>query len=524
MTRVAVVGGGHNGLVCACYLANAGLDVTVFEANPTAGGCIWTENLPSGHRIERGAIDHGPILAVAEELELDRFGLEYVFRDVTAGAVYGDGTRFLFHRDLRTTLQGLSGLDSQDIAGYEVLAQVGSDVLAMLGGLPAGPSLADIARLGPIGGVDPMRFILGSSQKIVNEYIGDPHLAAALTMYGSFTQLPPWLPGTGLFGLLLAGSHGHGPGRPIGGSVQLIRALTESLHDAGGSLRTAEAVVSIDGSGRDVTVRTSAGSSERVDVVVSTLDVGRTSCLVVRPSSALEAAGREATSGSLNVTEFKVDLALSAPATPGDFGPPEAIWMLQPRPGTMGRAFGEIAAGLRPSEFPLLWASPSSLDPSAAPPGGGTMWISTFVPARLRDGDWTDTTLISTADQIINSFAAITGDDIRDRVVDMRITGPPAWERRTGATFGNPNHIDMTLDQMFSRRPATGLGYRTDMPWLYLSGAGTFPGGGVSGMPGRNAAMTVLGDLGRKSSRRRGLSTLAAARRGWRLYRTLTRR
>lgn len=524
MTTVSVIGGGHNGLVCACYLANAGLDVTVFEANPTAGGCIWTEQLPSGHRIERGAIDHGAILPVAEELDLGRFGLEYAFRDVTAGAGYGDGTSLLFHRDLDTTLEGFAGLGQGDIAGYRTLATVGSDLLAILDGLSAGPSLVDIARLGPIGGIDPMRLILGSSEKIVGDHISDQHLAAALTMYGSFAQLPPWLPGTGLFGLLLAGSHGHGPGRPVGGSEQLIQALAKSLEAAGGSLRTGDAVVSIDGSRGGVALRTSATGDHRFDVVVSTLDIARTSRLVVSGLPALEAGAREATSGSLNVAEFKVDLALSAPATPGGFGPAEAIWLLQPRPGAMTRSFGEIAAGLVPSEPSILWASPSALDPSGAPPGGGTAWMSTFVPARLHGGEWTEAGLISTAERVLDSFASITGDDIRDRMVDMRVTGPQAWERRTGAVSGNPNHIDMTLDQMFSRRPPTALGYRTEAPWLYLSGAGTFPGGGLSGMPGKNAAMAVLGDLGRRGSRRARLSGLSAARRGWRLYRTLRRR
>ena len=524
MTRVAVVGGGHNGLVCACYLANAGLDVTVFEANRTAGGCIWTDHLPSGHRIERGAIDHGPILAVAEELDLGRFGLEYVFRDVTSGAAYADGTRLLFHRDLGTTLDGFSGLEPQDIAGYERLAQVGSDLLSILDGMTSGPSLADIAGSGPIGGADPMGLILGSSEKIVAGFVDNPHLASALTMYGSFTQLPPWLPGTGLFGLLLAGSHGHGPGRPVGGSARLIDALVAALESAGGVIRTGEPVRSIDGSGSDVTVSAGAAAGQRFDVVVSTLDIARTSRLVDPGLPSLRAAGREATSGSLNVAEFKVDLALSTPAKPGGSGPPEAIWMLQPRPGSMTRSFGEIAAGILPSEPSILWASPSALDPSAAPADGGTAWMSAFVPAVLRDGDWTDATLMSTADRLIAGFAAITGEDIRDEIVDMRVTGPPAWERRTGAASGNPNHIDMTLDQMFARRPPTGLGYRTGVPWLYLSGAGTFPGGGVSGLPGKNAAMTILGDLGRKGARRRGMSALAAARRGWRLYRTLTRR
>ena len=524
MTRVAVIGGGHNGLVCACYLANAGLAVTVFEANPAAGGCIWTEQLPSGHRIERGAIDHGPILSVAEELELGRFGLEYAFRDVTAGAAFGDGTSLLFHRELETTLEGFAGLEQSDLAGYRTLAEVGSGLLAILDGLSSGPSLADIARLGPVGGIDPMRLVLGSSEKLVGNYIVDRHLAAALTMYGSFTQLPPWLPGTGLFGLLLAGSHGHGPGRPIGGSGQLIQALAKSLEAAGGSLRTGEGVLSVEGSRGGAALRTSANGNHRFDIVVSTLDIVRTSRLVVSRLPALEAAAREATSGSLNVAEFKVDVALSSPATPGSFGPAEPIWMLQPRPGAMTRSFGEIAAGLIPSEPSILWASPSALDPSGAPRGGGTAWMSTFVPARLHDESWTEGTLLSTADRVLDGFASITGDDIRDRLVDMRVTGPQAWERRTGAASGNPNHLDMTLDQMFSLRPPTAQGYRTEVPWLYLSGAGTFPGGGLSGIPGKNAALTLLGDLGRGRSGRSLLSDLAAARRGWRLYRTLRSR
>ncbi len=523
MTRVAVIGGGHNGLVCACYLADSGVEVTVFEANPTAGGCIWTEQLPSGHRIERGAIEHGPILDVVEELDLARFGLEYAFREVTAGAGYRDGTRLLFHRDLRTTLEGFADLEPDDVAGYERLAQIGSDLLSMLGGLPSGPSLSDIAGLRPTDRVDPMRLILASSEKVVADHIGNPHLAAALTMYGSFSQLPHWLPGTGLFGFLLAGSHGHGPGRPIGGSISLITALTKCLESAGGTLKTGEAVASIDKAGGKVAVRTPTGSHGGFDSVVSTLDVVRTCRLIDSPPPALEDSGRMATSGGLNVAEFKIDLALSSPAGPGRFGHPEAIWMLQPHPGAMGRSFGEIVAGLMPSEPAILWASPSALDPSGAPARGGTVWMSTFVPARLKDGDWSDGYLMAMADVVLDSFASITGDDVRDHVVDMRVTGPQAWQRRTGADYGNPNHIDMTIDQMFSQRPPTGLGYRTGVPWLYLSGAGTFPGGGLTGLPGKNAALALLGDLGRKSPKGKKLSPLVAARHGWRLYRALTR-
>ncbi len=523
MTRVAVIGGGHNGLVGGCYLADAGLDVTVFEANPTAGGCIWTENLPSGHRIERGAIDHGPILEVVEELGLAEFGLEYAFREVTAGAGYGDGVRLLFHRDLSDTLAGFDNLDPTDVAGYRRMARIGSDLLSMMGGLTSGPSLTDIAELLPNARVDPIRLVLASSEKIVGDHIGDPHLAASLTMYGAFTQLPSWLPGTGIFGFLLAGSHGHGPGRPIGGSIRLIDALTQRLESSGGTLRTGEAVVSINRMGGEVAVRTPSKTHDGFDIVVSTLDIVRTGRLINPSLPALEEAGRTARSGALNVAEFKIDLALSTPARPGRFGHPEAIWMLQPRPGAMERSFGEILAGLPPSEPSILWASPSALDPSGAPAGGGVAWMSTFVPALRKEGAWRDGDLMAMAGKVLDSFASITGEDVRDKVIDMRVTGPQAWERRTGSVYGNPNHLDMTLDQMFSQRPPTGLGYRTGVPWLYLSGAGTFPGGGLSGLPGKNAALALLQDLGRQPARRKRLSPLAAARRGWRLYRALTK-
>lgn len=524
MSRVAVIGGGHNGLVCACFLANAGLDVTVFEANATPGGCIWTEQLPSGYRMERGAIDHGMILGVAEELGLARFGLEYAFRDVSVGAGFGDGGRLLFHTDLSTTLAGFGGLDAEDIEGYRRLAGLGAGLLGMMDAFVTPPSLAEIAELGPIAGFDPLRTVLASSEKVVGAHIADPRLAAALTMYGAFSQLPPWLPGTGLFGLLLAGSHGHGAGRPIGGAVQLVNALVGALESAGGKVRTAAAVASIERSGAESRITTAQGDTATFDLVVSALDVVRTARLMTEPAPELDDAARMVTSGSLNVAEFKVDLALCAEAEPGLFGHPEAIWLLQQHPGSMARSFGEIAAGMCPSAPAMLWASPSALDPSAAPEGGGVAWLSSFVPARLRHGEWTAAAVSRHAERVIDGYQAITGMPVRDRIVDMRVTGPADWEKRTGARFGNPNHIDMTIDQMFSLRPGAGRGYRTAVPWLYLTGAGAFPGGGLSGLPGKNAAMTVLDDLGRRRSRQADPSTLSAMLRGWRLYRSLRKR
>ena len=523
MTRVAVIGGGHNGLVSACYLARAGLQVTVFEANPEPGGCIWSERLPSGHRLERGAIDHGMILDVVDELGLDRFGLEYVFRDVSVGAGYRDGNRLLFYQDLDTTLAGFTNLSEPDRQGYGRLARVGGALLGMLDRFTSPPSLGQISEMGTIGRFDPLHTLLTSAEKLVSSEISDPYLASALTMYGSFSQIPPWLPGTGLFGLLLPAGHGHGPGRPLGGSGRLIKALVECLESNGGRVLVGEEVTAVEWKGREALVATSSGHNHPADRVVSALDVTRTADLLADRPTDLDRAARLATSGALNVAEFKLDLALSSPACPGRFGHPEALWLLQTQPGSMSKGFAEIAAGRCPSEPAMLWASPSALDTLAAPDGEGVAWLSTFVPARLEGGEWSEEFASDYAEDLIEQYEQVTASKIRGRIVSRQVSGPVEWERRTGARFGNPNHIDMTIDQMFAHRPATGRGYRTEVPWLYLTGAGTFPGGGLSGVAGKNTALTLLGDLGGRTRSFRPIETLTSLWKGWRLYRSLTR-
>jgi len=170
----------------------------------------------------------------------------------------------------------------------------------------------------------------------------------------------------------------------------------------------------------------------------------------------------------------------------------------------------------------MMWAAPSALDPSAAPEGGGTVWLSAFVPARLMGRSWDRAAEEEAAERMLEGFARIVGTDLRPLTVDRRIIGPAGWEQRIGSRFGHPNHIDLTLDQLFGWRPPGVDGYRTELPWLYLTGAGTYPGGGVSGLPGRNTAATLLSDLG---SRPRRTHRLRRDMRGlwdaWGLYRSM---
>ena len=524
MRDVAIVGGGHNGLVCGAYLAAGGLDVEVVEANDTPGGCIWTEQLATGHRLELGAVDLSMTDDVVADLHLERHGLRLLGREVLVGAGFGDGTRLLFDTDLDATIAGMPSVPPADLEAYRKFTGLARRALAAFDALPGVPPFGDVIRLAESlsAGVDLARLLVSSTESVLAGRITDPRLASAIAMYGSHGQLPSWLPGTGLFSMLLPGSHGSMSYRVEGGTGAFIDAVVVALTAAGGSLRIGAPVTRIERRGDATVLHLGDGGSVTARRVVSALDVRRTTHLLDDPPDGLRASAAAVRSGALNVGEIKIDLALSAPAVITGDAADAALWLLQDRHDSLRTSFGEIVAGALPSSPAMMWAAPSALDPSAAPAGGGTVWLSAFVPARLRDREWDDALEEEAADRVLDGLARITGTDVRPLTVDRRITGPNGWERRTGASRGHPNHIDLTIDQLFGWRPPGVGGYRTELPWLYLTGAGTFPGGGVSGIPGRNAARVLLGDLGsRPRAVGRWRKEIAGLWDAWGLYRSM---
>ena len=493
---VVVVGAGHNGLVAAVLLARAGLDVLAVEANSDPGGCIWTEQLESGHRLERGAVDHTDVFDVVDELDLTGFGLEYHRRAVNVGAAFGDGRVLLFPVD-DTALDGALE-DTGDIAGYRRLATIGSSLFTLVDGFATPPTLTDLAtalRGLPVGD-DLLRLVLSSSDSVLTEHLTDDHLMSAIAMYGAHSQVPSFMPGTGMFALLLPASHGEAPGRPRGGSIALIDALVAALEAAGGTLALDARVVGIDDESGVRRVRLADGRTVDTDRVVSSIDVRRTSRLLAPAVPELEAAASRTHDGSLNVGEIKIDVALTDRPS---FGPldsaPQAIWMVQQETDSLRRAYGDIIAGRIPTSPAFMWASPSETDASAAPPGAGVVWISAFMPFTPAAGPWTRELEQHASDLILDGLATITGTDLRDHSVAVAVTGPTGWAHRLGSDTGNPNHLDLTIDQLLGWRPPGMAANRTPASWLYLSGAGTHPGGGLSGKPGRNAARAVIADM-----------------------------
>ena len=392
---------------------------------------------------------------------------------------------------------------------------------------PAPPTLAELggvlARLP--GGDDLFRLLMSSAEVVLRERLTDADLVAAVAMYGGLAQMPPWLQGTGMFSLLLPSAHAHAAARPLGGSVALVDALVAALTAAGGRLVTGRPVTAIAAHGTGA--RVSAGELVlEVDAVVSSIDLARTVALLADPPAALTRAAARVGSGRLNVGECKLDVALDRLP---DLGPlasaPDAIWLLQRERGSLRRSTADVVAGRLPEDLPVMLGLPSVSDPTAAPEGGAVVWVSAFVPLEPREG-WSAALEDETATRMITTVARTTGIELDRGAVTTRLAGPRTWAERMGSATGNPNHLDLSLDQLLGWRPPGVVGSATTLPWLHLAGAGTHPGGGLSGVSGRRAAAAVLG---RGAGRGRGplgrvADELGSLTAGLRFYLDLRRR
>lgn len=499
MARVIIVGGGHNGLICAAYLARAGCQVVVLERADRFGGCVWTEPLPGGGRLERGAVDLTGIGTVAKELRLDLWGLR-LLREAYLAAAQLEGGSILLHHDPGPARAEVARVAGERAAhrwdrAVERARLINRFFAAASGGPPAPVHLAIAVTRSGWGGLHAARVALESAESVVERELGRGVLAELALAYASHGQIPPWTPGSGIFAHLLPGSLGAPRLRGHSGAGALIDALVSMLSEGGVQLRPGEAVERIVVGSRGVEgVETRTGSLEG-DVVVSTVDLARTAALIsgaARGAATLRREARRTHSGVFNVGEFKLDLLMARPPR-FSAAPPGGVlrWLL---PQGIGDSLRLVCAGLLPDPLPVMCTVPSAADPTLAPEGRAVVWISAFVPAEPRTGSWPDLDQEATRRclQTLESFAPGSIDAVELAVA----TGPAAWEARTGNRAGNPNHLDLTIDQLLFLRPGWRTSrYRTPVRGLYLSGAGTHPGGGVTGLPGRNTARAVLRDL-----------------------------
>jgi beta-carotene ketolase (CrtO type) len=534
MYDVVIIGAGHNGLVCAGYLLKAGYSVLLLEKRSVPGGAATTEEcLPleaPGFKFNLCAIDHefihlGPVV---EELELEKYGLKYLECDPVVFCPHPDGKYFLGHKSLDKTCAEIARYNERDAKKYAEFTNYWQRALgAMIPMFNAPPKSIidivgnyDITKLkdlfsvigSPSKTLDFIRNMLTSAEDLLNEWFDEEFLKAPLARLAAELGAPPSQKTLAIGAIMMAMRHDPGMARPLGGTGALVQALVNLVISKGGVILTEQHVekVLID-DGKAVGVRVANGTEYRAKYgVISNIDAKRL-FLQLMDKSDVDAADSNLHERldrrivNNNETILKVDLAIDEPLRFEHHEHKDEYLigsiLIADSMAHVEQAHSKCTLGEIPDADPSMYVvMPSALDPSLAPPGKHTVWIEFFAPYQIAGAEgtglkgtgWTDELKNQVADKVVNKLADYS-PNLKNSIIARRVESPAELGERLGAYKGNYYHIDMTLDQMIFFRPLPELAnYKTPIENLFLTGAGTHPGGSISGMPGRNCARIFL--------------------------------
>jgi phytoene desaturase len=519
---IIVVGGGHNGLTCAGYLAKAGYRVLVAERRPIIGGAVCTEEVIPGYKIDVGSSAHIMIhlTPIVRDLQLEQHGLEYIDMDPYAFYPLPDGSGSIsFYKDLEKTCASIATVSPQDAEAYrkfmafwKPLNEAVFDVFLNPPSVTRlfGSVAASVPRLprAETNTLEITRRLFTSYAQLINETFASEAMRAAMTWLAAQSGPPPDEIGAGDFFGWHAMLHTSGAKHPRGGSGMLTQAMARSIQRMGGVIAL-DAPVNriIVQNGKVQGIETEDGQRYSAPTVVSNAHVLTTLLKLVGEDHL--PAGMPARLKHIRIGNgFGMTVRCAAEELPDYIAAPSGgmpheshhgLQLLSPSMDYVRRAYEDYLRG-EPSRDPAVIAMTfSAIDPDVAPPGKHTVFLwSQYFPYELSGGRQWDAMREEVADNILEVLYRYA-PNMRGKIIDRFIQSPLDLERRIGLLRGNVMHVEMSFDQMFFFRPLPELSsYRTPIGGLYLTGASTHPGGGVFGASGYNTARTIIADRRRR--------------------------
>ncbi len=517
-----IIGGGHNGLVTACYLARAHWKVLVLERRSIVGGaCVSEETFP-GFKVSTAAYVNSLFRPeIIRDLRLKDYGFELLERNPASFSPFLDGRYLMLGSDSATNVSEISKFSRKDAENYpkyeEMLQRVSSVIEPTLAQTPpniAKPGLGDLLKMAPMGRAmqklgpamsEAIEVLTGPARPILDRWFESEELKGTLAtdaIIGAFAS--PSMPGTAyvLFHHVMGETNGkRGVWAYVkGGMGGLTQALAKAAQHLGVEIRTQAEVTKIqvrDGTVTGVALRN--GDEFQARRVASGVDCNVTFNQLLDagdvPADFLAAINRidySSASMKINVALESLPSFTARPGvTPG--AQHRGTVHLVPDQDFIERGYDDAKYG-RPSHDPIVeMCLPSAVDPSVAPPGKhlASMFVQ-YAPYRLAEGQWDQSRKDAFADRcfdIVEQYAP----GFKQSVIDRQILSPVDLEQTFNLTGGNIFQGSMALHQLFMFRPVPGYaGHRMPVKGLYLCGAATHPGGGVMGACGWNAAREMV--------------------------------
>lgn len=536
---VIVVGGGHNGLIAGSYLQKLGFQVCIVEQHRKIGGGVMSEELTlPGFVHDTGAVTHQRIrnspLIKDDELGLTRkYGLEYIIPEIPLAALFEDGTSILVHKDLEKTVQSISRISKEDAIAYKKFNEWGENLRKLMNRIAdAQEPLPEIdiefrsffARVREYFKIGSCLFkfsplplyslATGTFMDVIDHWFKHPKVRAFVTRMGSKGMVYPDDTATAIPGTIATlGSHTMGGGSPKGGSGAFTDALGRCFVDLGGTIMTSSEVSNIlieDGEAKGVSLK-NGGRIKASTAIVSAVNIKQLFGQFVQGSELppnFSSAVRRLKHSSYS--SVSVHLALKEPPVFKALETISNVYRIELLSDAedLIQGFNEIRRGYPPgSPYPTILV-PTIYDPSRAPAGRHTLWLYAFAPYELQGlgaKGW-DQKKEEVTDALIKKLHRYAANMVPENILARYTDTPLDLERRNPSFIqGDHEHISHTLSQMAFNRPIPGWSrYRTPIKKLYICGASTHPGGGVTGAA-RVAVQTIINDMGLKGKLSRHL-------------------